>query len=330
MSYNLTTIAQVTQHKALTCTKCSHEHNSTSVTRTGAEVYRFKSELFRLAALTWSLCSIRNPRRLRYLTSVQLSLLGLIGLNVDFSIFLNQRGFIPNIRLQRFLFSIKVITSAERQSMVACKVGDAEQVRALLCRQPLSVRYTTTCGATPLSIAIEYGNVDICRLLLDNGAELNLSFGLYQTSALSWAIKHRRMDIARLLVERNSSLEHLNVWCWSPIFYLWPETHRHASSKPFLNLLRSLGDFEYAHQGVVDVEGYSILARCALYGTPDDVLTLIKYGVDPFERENYYQWTVLHHVIYFGVEDVFLALFRMFEDQFGVEIPDVRGWTLLH
>jgi len=261
---------------------------------------------------------------------VQLNLLGLVGLNLDFGIFLNQREFIPDVQLQTFLFHVKVVTDAKAQIMVACSVGDDDQVRAILCRDPVSVRYTTTSGVTPLSLAIEHGHLDICRLLLDKGAALNSDFGLYQTSALSWAIKHRRMDIARLLAERNASLLHLNAWGWSPIFYLWPETHRHASSKPFLNLLRSLGEFDFAHQGVVDKEGYSVLTRCAVYGTPEDVLTLIKYGVDPFEREANCNWTVLHRVVYFGVEDMFFALFPMFEQEFGVDIPDAGGRSLLH
>lgn len=73
-----------------------------------------------------------------------------------------------------------------------------------------------------------------------------------------------------------------------------------------------------------------MLARCSIYGSAQDALTLIKYGADPFERVPELHWKVLHQVIFFNVEDAYLALFPLFQAEMGVEIPDAHGWTLLH
>ncbi len=59
-------------------------------------------------------------------------------------------------------------------------------------------------------------------------------------------------------------------------------------------------------------------------------MTLIKYGVDPFQRAPGSNWTVLHYVIFYGVVDTFLALFPEFEKVAGIEMPDFMAWTLLH
>lgn len=106
-------------------------------------------------------------------------------------------------------------------------------------------------------------------------------------------------------------------------------TSPHPSATEFLQLLRT-EEFIWLHHRLTDVQGWSLLSRCAVYGTPDDVMTLIRFGVDPFEREPGNGWTVLHNTIHYGVEDVYIALFPLFQKKLGVEIPDVRGWTLLH
>ena len=57
---------------------------------------------------------------------------------------------------------------------------------------------------------------------------------------------------------------------------------------------------------------------------------LLKWGVDPFEREPGTEWTVLHNAVYYNREGVYSVLFPIFQSKLGVEIPEARGWTLLH
>jgi ankyrin repeat protein len=102
------------------------------------------------------------------------------------------------------------------------------------------------------------------------------------------------------------------------------------SAKEPLQLLRSTDEFVWLYHRLTGVEGWSLLSWYAVYGTHDDVMMLIRFGVDLFERELGNERTVLHNAVYYGVEDVYLALFHLFRNKIGIESPDVRGWTLLH
>jgi ankyrin repeat protein len=79
----------------------------------------------------------------------------------------------------------------------------------------------------------------------------------------------------------------------------------------------------------MDEDGWALIHRAAIFGTPEDVLMLIRYGVDPYQTIGDLGWTVLHNVVYYGIFDMFLALIPYFEHM-GFDIPDLRGWTLLH
>lgn len=52
----------------------------------------------------------------------------------------------------------------------------------------------------------------MCKLLLENGVEVNSTFGVKQTSALSWALRHRQLKIARLFMQYGASFHHLSLW----------------------------------------------------------------------------------------------------------------------
>ena len=61
-------------------------------------------------------------------------------------------------------------------------------------------------GATPLHFAAENGHVEIARLLLQNGAELNAKNN-YGSTSLHCAASQDNIDILHLLVENGADLE---------------------------------------------------------------------------------------------------------------------------
>lgn len=257
-------------------------------------------------------------------TSLKVSLISRWMINLEIS------GWLPEFRIDRTLLSLTYVVPKCDPFMTAVKDGDAVRVRRLLGRYPAGPSYVDEYGVSPLCLAIEGGHTEICMVLLQNGAKINSTFGQDQTSALSWALLNRKLDIVRLLMGKGASLDHVSSLGWSPIFYLWPLDHRQGESSSYLNLLRSQDGFEWLHQSLVDTQGWTLLARCAVFGTPEDTMTLIKYGVDPFQAEPWSKWTVLHYVVHYGVADSYLALFPLFQSRWGIEMPDFSGWTLLH
>ncbi|EXJ67414.1 uncharacterized protein A1O5_09427 [Cladophialophora psammophila CBS 110553] len=277
-----------------------------------------------LATVAATVASLCRDGDYTSVLSLKLDLISKWGLQLEFS------GWLPELRVDRILLSTRQFVPNNDPFMLACHDGDIGTVREVLSKNPASVTFSDEWERTPLCLAIEGGHVDICKELLGRGTRIDSTFGQYQTPAVSWALKLRKLDIARLLLSKGASLEHLSAWGWSPIFYLWAETRRHEESSLFLDILRSTDDFDWLHRGVVDTEGWTLLARCAVYGVPKDTLTLIKYGVDPSERAPGSEWTALHYVVYYGVVDAFFALFPIFQDRAGIELPDSIGWTLLH
>jgi ankyrin repeat protein len=213
--------------------------------------------------------------------------------------------------------------------MVASAHGNVREMRRLFEKKLASPHDITDGNKTPLSLSIESGNAHAVELLLDQGADFNNPFGTRQTSYLAWALKHRHIDIARLLVDRKASFHHLNTYGWSPLFYLWSCTERQPSSSDFLTMLASDSDFKWLHTGLVDIEGWGLIHRAAIFGAPEEVQLLITMKADPFQTIGELGWTVLHNVVYHGVYDVFLVLLPYYKAK-GFDLPDVAGWSLLH
>ncbi len=72
-------------------------------------------------------------------------------------------------RIIRLLFE----RGATRDLTVAAALGEIEQVRQILDREPERIRETRPSGRRPLSAAIEAGHDEIARLLVERGADPN-------------------------------------------------------------------------------------------------------------------------------------------------------------
>ena len=62
------------------------------------------------------------------------------------------------------------------------------------------------CVGHPLSVAAGRGNVGVCRLLLDCGADIDMRGGEEGLSALMEACKNAHMDCVKLLLDRGAAL----------------------------------------------------------------------------------------------------------------------------
>ncbi|ETI25929.1 hypothetical protein G647_02706 [Cladophialophora carrionii CBS 160.54] len=257
---------------------------------------------------------------------LRLDVISRFGVQFEFS------GWIPGFRIDRVMLDFKYVVPEDDPFMVACAAGDVDLVRELLLKYPASPHYRDSWEQSPLGVAIAAGHGHICKLLIDNGAKVDSTFGMYHTSTLSCALRHRNLEITRLLIAEGAQFDHTNAWGWSPFFYLWSDTVRQEQASALIDLLRSQSEVEWQslHRGVVDDAGWTVLARCAVFGTPADMLTLIRYGVDPTEGPPASGWTALHFVVQHGVEEAFFSLFPWFRDHGDVDLPDFAGWTLLH
>src|SRR5690242_1443895 len=72
------------------------------------------------------------------------------------------------------------------QLLAAVRKSDVAGVRALLAKGA-DVNAKSPYGATPLFFACDRGNLEIVKLLLDRGAEVNVQDTFYNSTALSWA-----------------------------------------------------------------------------------------------------------------------------------------------
>lgn len=285
---------------------------------------RWNFSCLALSKATVTAVCLRHRADPTILLSMRIALLAKLIIGLELS------GSILNFRIDTFALTLNRCVASDDPFLLACIDGNATHVQELLVESPTRITYSDADSRTALSIAIQAGHFDICRLLIDHGAKVAPSFGRHHTSALSWALQHKRMDIARLLIKEGCQFDHISDLGWSPIFYLWPNACPQPGVASFLNMLRSHGDFSLLHHGIVDNDGWTVLARCAVFGSPEDTLTLIRYGVDPLETDPDSKWTALHYVVFHGVTEAFHSIFPEYERLGDIEMPDFTGWTLLH
>ncbi|KAH0844689.1 hypothetical protein AYO21_01989 [Fonsecaea monophora] len=230
--------------------------------------------------------------------------------------------------------------SPEQELLLASKAGDVVRMQQLLVLEQVSPFYaTTTDGVTALNLAIEHGHHEAVKLLLAQGALVNRTFGLKETSPLCWALQHRRLEICRTLLSYGASLDHFTALDWTPLYYLWPwdmeEGFQHPPAAEFISMLRATGEnFHTLHEDHVDNHGWSVMHRAAIFADPADLQLLLDYGVNAFTPHAYLDWMPLHFVVEYGISDNFPVLFHAYEREFGsraaLELRDSRGWTPLH
>jgi RNA polymerase sigma factor (sigma-70 family) len=84
----------------------------------------------------------------------------------------------------------------------AAAIGDTSRVRDALERHPEQLDTYSPEGFTPLALAAHFGHVDVMRLLIDRGADVNLvATHRLAVTPLHAALFGRQIDAARILIE---------------------------------------------------------------------------------------------------------------------------------
>ena len=89
------------------------------------------------------------------------------------------------------------------QLLAATRKGDLVSVKRLL-DQGANINTRTRYDSTPLFFACDRGYVEIVRLLIERGADLNLHDNFYNATALGMAMSKKHHDVVALLIEKGA------------------------------------------------------------------------------------------------------------------------------
>lgn len=116
-----------------------------------------------------------------------------------------------SISIVLFAFAGVSLTGCISPLATAAYNGKTETVRKLLNDKNIDINEINACsmtsptmGYTPLMCAVEKGNIEIVKLFIEQGADINVSSG--RGTALHIAVEHGYNDIARLLLDKGADI----------------------------------------------------------------------------------------------------------------------------
>ncbi|XP_078316219.1 uncharacterized protein LOC111129666 isoform X11 [Crassostrea virginica] len=121
-----------------------------------------------------------------------------LGKNVNFCTLLMNAGADPTIEDHDGLSPFHIAIQKGYKDIL--KILSHEQDREIFSKKDGK-------GTPPLVTAVNTGNVDICRYLLENGAKIDATDRRLKRSALQYAILAKNLDIFDLLLKYNPSLD---------------------------------------------------------------------------------------------------------------------------
>ena len=122
---------------------------------------------------------------------------------------------------------------------------------------------------SPLILACAYSSVDIVRVLLDHGADLNLANNLEETPLLHAACSGK-LEIVRHLVANRAEVDKPDVYGRSPLYFVAQKGY-----EKIMKILLNAG----ANPNMQDHTGRTVLSRAVCWGNYDIVELLLNRGV---------------------------------------------------
>lgn len=86
----------------------------------------------------------------------------------------------------------------------AVKKGDLQKVQTHLAAG-IDVNAKNDYGATALSFAADKGHVEIARLLIDRGADINVKDSFYGSTPMDWAVYNNHPEMVKLLLSKGAA-----------------------------------------------------------------------------------------------------------------------------
>ncbi len=87
--------------------------------------------------------------------------------------------------------------------LAATRKGDLAAVKNLL-DEGANVNARTRYDSTPLFFACDRGHLEVARLLIERGADVNVKDNFYNASALGWAMSKKHESLVALLIEKGA------------------------------------------------------------------------------------------------------------------------------
>ena len=103
------------------------------------------------------------------------------------------------------------INNREREELLhlACKNGQFLLIKNLL-KAKVDIDAFNTEGLSPLHIAVIKGNIEVAKLLISEGASIDLNDSKWGSSPLLYACQNGRTKIVRMLLENGADINAKN------------------------------------------------------------------------------------------------------------------------
>jgi len=121
----------------------------------------------------------------------------------------------------------------EKELFAACESDNTNKI-LLLIKQGVNVNGTVNNGMTPLYIACHNGHVDVARMLLDKGAEVDRAETRGGWTPLHAACGNGHVDVALLLLEKGAEVNRASKYGNTPLAI--------ARKKGYLTIVSMLED----------------------------------------------------------------------------------------
>lgn len=201
----------------------------------------------------------------------------------------------------------------------AARAGDLAKVKALIEKEPGLIQAVDSEGKTPLHIAAEIGRLEVTAFLLEKGAVVDQRDAANRTPLWWCVFRSETIDVARLLLDKGADIN-ASDGGWGPPLMMAAVGSRSGMVDLLLDrgaavpgpadpLMSGLSRFAVENRLVrlvnrlveagldvraKDAAGNSLLHKAAAGGSPEIIDLFIKSGLSVSEA-NTISWTPLHY-----------------------------------